>query len=303
MSPWPSITARKAVRARNRVQAELGKYYTAHDDQGPDASGLARLRGKTLRQYGWVDNILGQAELGLLQAAAGNSSIFSYWFGIFIFSRPELAEELRNEALAIIKGQPDGEVTVPIEDVVAHCPLLSSCYRETLRLVGKSISARKVMEDTTITDGNGRAYLLTKGTDVQLSVGVAQSDAEIWGADVKEFKPTRFLDVNKADEKNKLRKTSFNPFGGGKHLCPGRNFAFAETAGYVITLLLGYEVQPLAGGDWATAKLPAMDKVGLASGVCKPKNDGKGFGVRISRRPGWESTTWAYTSGEVEIGL
>jgi len=47
---------------------------------------------------------------------------------------------------------------------------------------------------------------------------------------------------------DELRKAGYIPFGGGKHLCPGRNIAFAEILGTLAALLLGFEVRGTDGG-------------------------------------------------------
>ncbi|KUI57390.1 Cytochrome P450 71A12 [Cytospora mali] len=53
----------------------------------------------------------------------------------------------------------------------------------------------------------------------------ASKDASLWGFNVAEFNPYRFLPEEK---QNRLRDVCFRAFGGGKTLCPGRHFATNE---------------------------------------------------------------------------
>lgn len=43
------------------------------------------------------------------------------------------------------------------------------------------------------------------------------------------------------------RKQAFIPFGGGKHLCPGQHFAFAENLGFLAAVVLGFRLEGLKG--------------------------------------------------------
>lgn len=187
---------------------------------------------------------------------------------------------------------------INVDNLDAKCPLLVSCYRETIRLSNKPIGNRRVMADTTISDSQGRSYLLKEGTNLQISGDTLHHMESIWGPDAMEFDPERFLDQVKGikNESVKTKRNWWIPFGGGKHLCPGRNFATAENLGLLVTLVLGYRVQPI-DGDWKSFKAPLQQPVGMAAGVNKPAHDGEGFGVRIKRREGWETARWRFTSG------
>lgn len=299
---WPHIFARATIRARNRLQKALSEYYGKDLDQSESAAGIVRARAGVLRKWGWEPTVVGTFEVALLHAATTNTGPFAFWFATYLVSRPELVEELRSEAMGVIKRGPDGVVTLAIDALSTKAPLLTSCYHETMRLFNKSIGARQVMEDTTILDGNGNSYLLKKGVDVQMPTAPMMANPDVWGDDVEEFNPTRFMDgKQQSKERSKAQKLAYAPFGGGKHLCPGRNFAYVESLGFAVTLLLGFDVEPLKG-TWSTCKLPEVGPVPMAAGICKPTKEGEGFGVRIKRRQGWENTRWEYSyTSEVEV--
>ncbi|KAK2666784.1 Cytochrome P450, E-class, group IV [Fusarium oxysporum f. sp. vasinfectum] len=79
--------------------------------------------------------------------------------------------------------------------------------------------------------------------------GVAHYEDSVWGADVNVFNPERFLPSSKGStEDERKRKAAYIPFGGGRHLCPGRNLALAEIIGFASALLLGFEIEAVGMG-------------------------------------------------------
>ncbi|KAK4034125.1 cytochrome P450 [Parachaetomium inaequale] len=232
----------------------------------------------------------------------------------FVFSSAKaggLVERLRREVqegLVLGRGADEtveggeGEVVrlgVAVARVEERCPLLMACYREAQRFTVHQVSTRVAMKDTVLSGKEGKEYLLKEGAVVQLVIGVGHAMREYWGEDVGEFRPERFLGLNEgrkgegADGPGSARamRAAFQPFGGGLHLCPGRQFAFAELMAVMGTLLLGFEVEPLEGADW---NLPGFATRSLVDAVTKPANNGEGFGVKVTRRPGWEGVRWSY---------
>lgn len=193
----------------------------------------------------------------------------------------------------------NGEVTLNINNLDEKCPLLVSCYREAIRLTNKGVGNRKVLENTTISDGNGRLYLLKKGCNAQMSAQVSYSLEKACGPDVERFTADRFVGNSgkKNVEAEKLKRASYIPFGGGgRHLCPGRNFAFAENLGFVASLLMGFEAVFLDENMKQTGQVPEAAGCSMTGAVVKPVNNGEGCGVRVLRREGWESVKWFYIS-------
>ena len=279
------------------MQKVLGKYYSKKGDCHPQAAGITHHRAEALRAEGFEGEKIGQLEIALLHVSTANTIPTHFWYFSHVISRPELVERLRNDVRDVPEYGIDGTATVNMDTLVERCPLLLSCYREAVRLSNKAQGNRKVMEDTTIPDGKGGSYLLKKGWNIQMPSEPLHLSDSIWGPDAAEFNPERFLEGNaETNEMAKTRKASYIPFGGGIHLCPGRNFALAENVGFMLSFLLTFDVSPTdESGKWA---LPAMDQVAIVGAACKPVNDGEGFGIKIKRRAGWENTKWKFTSGK-----
>ncbi|RGP80661.1 putative phenylacetyl- ligase [Fusarium longipes] len=295
LSLFPAITMPKAYKARSTLQNVVRKWYAAdHDITDPSVSTLVRNRAGTLRRYGFTGSEIGKFEVILPNVATLNAVPTFYWLLLYILDRPDLLVRVRTEAeaLAVVANE-NGKrtVTLNIAEFEAKLPLLVSCYRETMRLVNQSLSMRRVLEDITVTTPEGTSYILKKGTDIQLPAGVAHYEQSVWGLDTNTFNPERFHPSYKGspDEERK-RKAAYIPFGGGRHLCPGRNFAFAEIIGFASSLLLGFDLEAvgMAFGD--------MKKLGpqLAGGTVRPEKYGAGLGARIKTREGWENVEWKF---------
>lgn len=296
---FPSLTARKAHGARSRLQAALNAYYGRNADLNDDVAGITKCRAAVLRKFGVQGSQVGTFELALLHVSTANTIPTLFWFVAYIVTRPDLVERLREEALGVIEYGAEGDVTVNIDSLADKCPLLVSCYREAIRLNNKAIGNRRVMADTTISDGKGNTYLLKEGINVQMPSDPLHHLETVWGKDAAEFAPDRFMDQIKGlnNDTVKAKRASYVPFGGGRHLCPGRNFAFAENLGFMVSFLLGFDVSPV-DGNWDKFTEPAQEQCGMASAVCKPRRNGDGFGIRIKRREGWEAK-WKFTSGGI----
>ncbi|KAK6222082.1 hypothetical protein QIS74_04337 [Colletotrichum tabaci] len=294
----PSITARKCYYARQRLQAALGEYYGNNRDYHEDASQIVRSRAAVLRKHGISGKEVGMFEVALLHVATANTIPTLFWFMVQIFSRPKLADQLREEVLPVAQRGSNDDVTIDIGTINERCPLLVSCYREAIRLSNQGMGNRKVLEDTTVTDGKGQSYLLKKGCNVQVSAQVLHQLENSWGPDSASFKADRFVVRSGKEhaESEKMKRAAFIPFGGGKHLCPGRNFAFAENLGLVASLLAGFEVSPLDQNMKETEGIPDSAGCPMTGAVVKPVNNGEGYGIRIRRRKGWESVKWRYIS-------
>ncbi|OLN81971.1 25-hydroxycholesterol 7-alpha-hydroxylase 3, partial [Colletotrichum chlorophyti] len=295
---FPSITARECFYARKRVQTALGQYYESKLDLHEDAAQVVKNRAAVLRKYGITGEQVGIFEISMLHVSTANTIPALFWFIMHVFTRPNLVSRLREEVLPVAQHGGDGQVTIEIGSLDERCPLLFSCYREAIRVSNRAVGNRRVMEDTTISDGNGNTYFLKKGCDLQLSAQVEHSLEKAWGPNALAFLPERFLEkgIKENTEQERLKRASYVPFGGGKSLCPGRHFAFAETLGFVTSLLLGFEVAVLDEGGNVTNKMPEAAGCSLSTSVQKPVNNGEGFGVRIQRRQGWGKVTWRYNS-------
>jgi len=156
-----------------------------------------------------------------------------------------------------------------------QCPLLTSTFQEVLRIRTTGASARMAIEDTMLA---GR-YLLKKGGLVQIPSHVIHSDAAIWGPDVNQFNPRRFM--------QKQKNGAFRSFGFGDALCPGRHLASTQSLSVLAMFALRYDLTS-ANGSWTVVN---QDKSKLLPFVAVPKEK---FAVEITPRKGYDKGSWSF---------
>ncbi|KAI9657571.1 MAG: hypothetical protein M1831_004187 [Alyxoria varia] len=150
-------------------------------------------------------------------------------------------------------------------------------------------SVRRVMEDTVLAG----QWLLKKDCMIQMPSRILHKDSSLWGSDVDDFNPRRFMknEVQKTESGKRPHAAAFRAFGGGKTLCPGRHFATNEILAAVSMFAMRYDMTP-ATGQW---ELPKTDKTNVAAVVMEPDTDVE---VRVSTRKGFEEVKWAFGFGQ-----
>jgi len=107
---------------------------------------------------------------------------------------------------------------------------------ETLRL--SSIAPVSVPHAAT-EDVNFHGYDIPKGTIIFANLYANHHDPEIWGEDVKEFRPERFLSP---DETTVIRHEALMPFSTGRRVCLGETLARDSLFLFAANLALNFEV-------------------------------------------------------------
>ncbi|KAL1855855.1 hypothetical protein Daus18300_010929 [Diaporthe australafricana] len=300
------LTLIDSLWARIRVQAALAEYYRQHqaeEDFPEQTADITLLRHRVFRSLGFNDSEIGRMELTMVFAGTNNSVPLLFWIVVNVFSRPGVVERLRAEVQGVVDVVPveeahqavEGSDTRPAPPTPrrqanvrasmltdeARCPYLAAIQREALRLCNTTTGFRHAVRDTTLPDGT----LLRAGSTVHIPASISHRLPEVWGpADPNEFEPARWIKTTGTPGLIKAPAAYF-PFGGGKHLCPGRNFAYAENAGLLVTLALGFTITGLAPETQPPCPIANL----MGEGVPKPRQIAA---VRIKRRQGWEDVHW-----------
>ena len=294
----PSITARKGIAGRAIVAQAFEQYFRAEGHK--EGSILAKNRYEVAAKNGVALEDIARYEVGGAVAILTNTVPATFWTLFFIYSTPGLLDDIRNQVDSTVISSNDGDAllrSVDITSLKQHCPLLISTFQETLRYCSIGTSVRQVMEDTVL-DGQ---WLLKEGSMVQMPGRIIHKDGSIWGADVDEFNPRRFMKDSHAQgsdygAKKRPSPTAFRAFGGGTTLCPGRHFAMNEVIAVAAMFILRYDMVPTAG-IWS---MPSTYNSNMAGVLMEPDTD---IEVTVSPRKGFEEGHFACGLRDSDIVL
>lgn len=278
----PRWIAGKAYNAREMILNAM-KRYNSYSGQ-ENSSDLTKARYNTYTKYGLSSDGIAHFELSSIIGLLINATPSVFWLLFYIYSVPGLLEDVRLEianvtSTVMLKTQDDQtKHSINVLKLQERCPLLLSTYRETLRLKTNNVYTRWVQEDTLLND----RYLLKEGSIVQVPGASMHMDPALWGADVKDFNPRRFI---KGDANH--RQGAFRTFGGGASLCPGRHFALIEIVATAAMFVMRYEMEP-QGGGWREPRTDGNDVVGSISPPTSRLD------VAVTTRKGYEGDQWDF---------
>lgn len=202
--------------------------------------------------------------LNILLAGRDTTAGLLGWTFFLLVRHPEVFQKLRETILDEF-GTYDRPKNLTFENLKG-CTYLQHTLSEVLRLYATvPLNQRRATRDTTLPrgggpDGNSPVYI-RKGQEVNYSVHVMHHREDLWGADVEEFKPERWISRRPGWE--------FLPFNGGPRICLGQQFALTE-AGYVIVRMLQKfdgiktnESDPIVRHQYSVTTAPARVPVRL----------------------------------------
>jgi cytochrome P450 len=304
---FPSVTCPKAYRGRERFQAALLDYLNAGHIN--DAADIIKRRFKILKSHNWSLDMFGREMLSFYFANVVNTATAGFWLVLQLFANPQLLAEVRREiAAAVTTAQPENsaasaELRIDLETLKTSSPILTSAFREVLRLNSDNSVSRLVKSDTLLA---GR-YFLAKDCVVQIAGGVIHADERVWGADAAVFNPYRFLKLSaktapadsgtafdvgatsdtkanggKSGDENatshlstkvkgpekQVHPAAFRAFGGGKTLCPGRHFATNEILALAAMTISMFEIE---SADGRPLKVPLKNDEVLPIHILEPR--------------------------------
>ncbi|KAK2923037.1 Cytochrome P450, E-class, group IV [Fusarium oxysporum f. sp. vasinfectum] len=273
-----------AFNGRRRVQSAMIDFYASNSELNDDVAPFIRARAQLLRQAGIPAEEIGRMEMSFMFVATTGSVPTIFWLLANVLQDQNLIQELRMEIEPLVLRERNvAELRVSAINENS-CPLLISCWHEAIRISNQFLGTRHPLEDMIVSNKEGQNYLLKKDVPVIWTARALHASTDVWGGDATTFRGDRFVNLQGKDKQKK--KASFFPFGGGKHLCPGRVFAYNEIISFTAVLLTGFDF---------TGLKPASVKMGptrLGEGVMKPLHEGQDSSCMVKRREGWETVEW-----------
>ncbi|XP_050374631.1 cytochrome P450 736A117-like [Argentina anserina] len=163
--------------------------------------------------------------LDMFVAGTDTTATLLEWAMAELIKHPKVMCKLQNEVRAVHRGEED----ILTEDDLLDMPYLKAVIKETLRLHPPLplIMPRISSQDVTI---NG--YNIKANTQVIVNVWQIGKDPKSYDYEPEEFEPERVLNANSGIT---YKGSDFEliPFGAGRRVCPGIQFA---TAVYEIAL-------------------------------------------------------------------
>ena len=277
----PKLIAPKAHSARRNVASAMYSYYSRNGQD--QASALVRSRYEIGKKAGISLEGISNLELGDCMAVLVNATPAVFWMIWHIYSAPVLLQDLRLEVQGSLRETIDENgkhLKLNIGKIKSHCPQLFSTYQEVLRVRTHSASHRWVLEDTLLSN----SFLMKKGNVVEMPGHVIHANTSVWGPDVNDFNPRRFMQ----SKAHNVKLGSLRAFGGGKALCPGRHFATTEIMSVVALMILRFDIVPSGSQAWVD---PQCANSKVASVIPPPASDIK---TVVAVRDGYRDVRWGF---------
>lgn len=192
-----------------------------------------------------------------------NANQLVFWLLYHILSQPSLKKEVLQEIAPYARVyqektglhiDPPPRVTLNIDGIVKHSPVLRASLYETMRIDTSSVSYKEILTDFEVTETqqdaqiNGKSqpdtYHLKRGQWLATFHAAHHNDARFF-TDPTTFDHKRFLVPDASDPSKVVAdKRTITPFGGGFAMCKGRTFAEREILLVVSSILTGWDIVP-----------------------------------------------------------
>ncbi|OJJ42217.1 hypothetical protein ASPZODRAFT_137409 [Penicilliopsis zonata CBS 506.65] len=156
---------------------------------------------------------------------------------------PQWQAWIQEELDDLVMDTSDWEYTT----IFQHCPRLLAVMFETLRLYTPVAHVSRGVKSPQQLAAEKGTHLLLPPMNVYIVSQSLHMDASIWGPDVSEFNPARWIDQTTGQPVTPERG-AFLPWSGGPRVCPGMKMSQVEFVATLATLFHGAKCEPVHTG-------------------------------------------------------
>ncbi|ETO99539.1 hypothetical protein F441_23046 [Phytophthora nicotianae CJ01A1] len=162
--------------------------------------------------------------ISFLAAGRETTATTMSWVILMLNRYPKVLERVRQEIKDKLPDLVSGNMRSPTLEDTQQLVYLEAVVRETLRLFPvAAVSGRSATRDVRLYEGT----LIKAGTRIVLPHYCMGRMTTVWGPDVDEFKPERWIDPISGKIKM-VSPFKFSVFFGGPRICLGMKFALVE---------------------------------------------------------------------------
>ena len=243
-SRLPGSRYRRALRARDRLRATLlAEVPQRRSGNGRDLfSRLSRFTdssGRHLRSQDVVGHVF-----GMLFAAHETTASAMALMMYSLARHGEWQAQVRAEVAVASAGESPGF------EEISDMPVVAAVFRETLRLY----SPVELLPRRTVRSFDWSGHRIPANSQVLLPTQLCHRDASLF-EDPDSFRPDRFL---AGSARRPVDPFAWIPFGRGRHMCMGTQFALMEVKAFLVALLRSFDLQLATFGEPAIRHLPVV---------------------------------------------
>ncbi|EXJ89630.1 hypothetical protein A1O3_02697 [Capronia epimyces CBS 606.96] len=226
--PAPTTMTKIAVQELAKRKRPDGTY----DSSGIDLLAELLRAHETNSEKFSIDDVFSIAHGAIFAGSDSTASTMQSFFYL-VLNSPEVYATLQKE---VDEAQKAGQLSPIVTYAEAQkLEYFQACLKEAMRVrpaVGLGIYRRVPPDGAEI---DGRFY--PGGVEVALNGWVLHRDRAVFGDDADDFRPERWFERDA-----KVMASHMAQFGGGSHLCIGRNLALFEMNKVLIQILREYDI-------------------------------------------------------------
>jgi cytochrome P450 len=232
----------KAIKTIRKVSGELIKDKRAQVARGEKPA--LDILSVAMESGGFTDDDLVNQLMTFLAAGHETTASAMSWVVYLLCKHPEAQTRLREELHAAIPALLDPHSQISSTDI-DKLPYLNAVLNETMRIFPPvPLTLRETACDTTI-----QGAFVPRGTTVVICPWAVNTSTHLWGPDAREFNPERWLGQGKANTGGAESNYAITTFLHGPRSCIGKDFAKAEFACLVASLVGRFEIA-FEDPDW-----------------------------------------------------